>query len=124
MPNLNRRESELLRDVKAVLETLKGQVMRVKTEGVKENVKRLTLMLKNFMRVRDEVSAEWRAKLDCAQHSAAEREFKLTSRLEATEGQIVGALELVATWLLGHDKSIAELSEGEALTGRPPPSAE
>lgn len=55
------REDDVIAEVKATLETLKGAMIRVKTDGVKTNVDRLAVMIETLIRNRDETKAECRA---------------------------------------------------------------
>lgn len=56
---LSKREDELLREFKSVLDTLKSQMIRVKIDGVKDNVDKLTSLFNFFNKVWDEGCAEW-----------------------------------------------------------------
>lgn len=115
LPTFKRRKNEMWREVKSVLETLKTQMTRVKTEGIKKSVGKLTSFLCNCMKVRDEHGPMWRSRLDCTGRSTAEVEDKLASRLDASEGRIMSALKSVAARLTSYDRCLVELGRGGTI---------
>lgn len=96
-------ETDLLRELKAAVDILKLQMVRVKTEGVKDNVDKFAQLFSTFTKVRDELGIEWQVRIGCVDRKSAEAD-RITDQLEATEKKTIAVLGIVFRKLAEHDK--------------------
>lgn len=120
---LKGQETNLLWELKAAVDTLKLQMVRVKTKDVKDDVDKVARLLFTFTKLQDELGIEWRERIDCVNHKSAAAD-KITHLLEATEEKITSAFGTVSDKVAEHNKCPVDLSEGGPLARRAqPPSA-
>lgn len=109
---LYRRESEVLEEFRGILDALKGQIIRVKTDGVKNNVEKLAALFDELMRSRAYINAECRATVvserSCTDSLAAG--ITVSDKIAASETKILGALGAVSERLDSHDVLLSNLS--------------
>lgn len=110
LATLTKRENQLWRELKTVVDSLKTQMARVKTEGVRENVDRILSLLTSIGKIRDDVTSEWRNKLEVAGRSTVEAQNKMVDRVETMEGKVMDVLGLVQTKLSEHDSALSKLA--------------
>lgn len=58
------KENELWTQLKRAVDTLRTHMVRVKTEGAKEAFEHVSVIIASLDKARDEVSTEWRMKMD------------------------------------------------------------
>lgn len=76
-----------------VVDALRIQMVRVKTEGVKENVECVVTLLSSLNKAREELHAKWGAKLESTGRNVEAAENKMTDRVEALGEKILGVLD-------------------------------
>lgn len=82
-------------------------MIRVKTDGVKENFKRATLVFIKLGKARDVLQMEWRSKMGLA--TCAESDDKMTDRVEELEVRVMDVLGQVQNRLSDKEKVLAKL---------------
>lgn len=97
LTKLYRHEADLLGEVRGILDSLKSQMIRVKTEGVRENVEKITALFDVLVKSRDDIKAEYRVR-SASERTKAETsstETKVADRVAASEAKILEALAAV-----------------------------
>lgn len=84
-------------------------MVRMKAEDVKDNVDKVWLLLFSFVKIRDEIGAEWRVRMDDFGRKSAEAWEKFAKKLETTETRILTAIGTVSGKLTEHGKCLAGL---------------
>lgn len=121
---MQRCEGELISEMKTAVDALKQQMTRVKAEGVRDTVDKVAGLLGRYIKVKDELHAEWHARVEHAARSTAELEGNISSLVHATEDKIMGVLSAVSDKLAEHDRSLAKLTENGPDPVDEQPSAE
>lgn len=103
------REKESWRELNNCMEHLKNLMQRVKAEGVKEGVDRVSLVYNKLMKQRVELHAEYRAKLHAAEREVEVASNKFTGRVETTESRVLGALEAVSDKLAEQGNTLEQV---------------
>lgn len=106
---LMKRENDIWRELKTVVDSLKTQMAGVKTNGVRGNVDQMSSLLNSFRKVRDDASVEWRTKLEVAGRNTAEAQNRVVDRVDAMEGRVMNVLGLVQNKLGEQDSVLASL---------------
>lgn len=84
-------------------------MVRVKTEGVKDSVDKMSTLFVSFAKAREELNAKWRARLDLATRSTNGTEDNLMSVLKTSESKIMGVLRSLTEKLANHDRCFERL---------------
>lgn len=97
LTRLNRKEIEIIGDIRGTLEHLKTIMARVKTEGVKEDIDKLMTQFDLLVKSRYEVNEEHRVSLtvERAKLEAAVADTTAIGRVAASEVKILGALSAI-----------------------------
>lgn len=97
LTRLDRKENEIIGDIRGTLEHLKTIMARVKTEGVKDDIDKLMTHFELLVKSRHEVKAEYRVSLavERAKLEAAVADTTAIDRVAASEVKILGALSAI-----------------------------
>lgn len=114
---LTRKESDYWKDLRAVANALKTQAVRVKTDGVKENIEWLTTLLNAYGKARDNVFLELKTRLEVASRSTASSKAKITERMKVMEKRFMGILGLAQDKLAKQEGALMKVS----MPGQPQP---
>lgn len=118
LAKLTKHENEILRDVHGTMEHLKSIVPRVKTEGVRDDVDKLSLLLELLVKSRSEIKAEYRTMVvgERSMADSAAAGSRTIDQVAESEARILGALGAINGRLDAHEKIILRL---EADNGDP-----
>jgi len=116
------RETDGEKALLNLIEALKLQMVRVRADGVKDNVDKLASTFASLQRYRNDTITEAKKQLatERAMRQAQAVTPNVVDRVEATERKILGVLETVSSKLEQHDQAIAKIIEH----GITPPSSE
>lgn len=109
-----KRENELWAQLKSTMDTMKTQMVRVKAEGAKETFERATRIIASLEKAREDMTMEWRSKIDAAGRSAEPLDTKFEKRVDALESKVLGALNAVQSRLTEQDSVLASFANHPA----------
>lgn len=128
LARLTKRENEVIQDIKAVLDALKPLMVRVKMDGVREQVEKMGTLFEELLKKRSEIKSEYRV-IRAGDKTKAETLFgdsKTLDRVAASETRILEALKAVSMRMDTHEKQINKMvstkdpcSEAQQLGVRP-----
>jgi len=100
------------------LDTLKGNIVRIKAERVKEGVEKLAGLFNNWIKIRHEVNCEVKniVKTEITKREALSADTKIVDRVEASEEKILGALSALSTKVLENETAITKLADARTDT--------
>lgn len=116
LTRLYKRENEIFGDARGVLEHLKSIVVRVKTDGVKEDVDKLVALFESLVYTRKDIRMEYRTVMAVAEERSSSRpdsiatDARTIDRLAASEDKILGAIGAMNERLDTHEKIISRMS--------------
>lgn len=118
LSNLYKRELDIIGDVKITLEVFKGLIVRVKTDGVKDSVGKLTVQFDSLLRSREDIKSECRTEIagERFRADALAVDSKIADQVTTSETKILNALETVSERLDNHDALIASLVDHGAAS--------
>lgn len=111
------REDEAWRQLRNAIDSLKSQMTKVRSEGVREAVERGVTSMSVLAKAKDVLHVKWRSKIKTAGHETADS--KVAEIMEALETRVLSVLDQIQLKLAGQDKASSNLIAPAAPTRSP-----